>query len=72
MHYEASAQQLRIGSRRSDFTLTVCDTQGKQWMLLRHPADENCHISLASLPAGQYICSCKAGKETLTRKILKP
>ena len=72
MHYEASAQQLRIGSRRSDFTLTVCDTQGKQWMLLRHPADENCHISLASLPAGQYICACKAGKETLTRKILKP
>ncbi len=72
MHYEASAQQLSINSPLAPFTLSISDMQGKQWMLLRQPSGKDCRISLATLPAGQYICSCRAGEETITRKILKP
>jgi len=72
MHYEASAQQLSINSPLSAFTLSISDMQGKQWMLLRQPSGKDCRISLATLPTGQYICSCRAGEETITRKILKP
>ena len=72
MRYDSHGERLLVDSRQSDFVVTVHDLQGKQWIRLQHSSAEDFGISLSSLPKGEYICNCRAGSATVSRKILKP
>jgi hypothetical protein len=72
MRYDSRSERLLVDSEQSDFVVTVHDLQGKQWIRLQHSSTEGFGISLSSLPKGEYICNCRAGSATVSRKILKP
>jgi alpha-glucosidase (family GH31 glycosyl hydrolase) len=72
MRYDSRSERLLVDSEQSDFVVTVHDLQGKQWIRLQHSSAEDFGISLSSLPKGEYICNCRAGSATVSRKILKP
>ncbi len=69
MRYNAASEHLVV-SCKGPFLLNICDVQGRQVMEGRW-TDGN-RINLSSLPRGEYICNCRAGRATITRKILKP
>ena len=69
MRYNAASEHLVV-SCKGPFLLHICDVQGRQVMEGRW-TDGN-RINLSSLPRGEYICNCRAGRATMTRKILKP
>lgn len=72
VRYDNASQKLLFNAgKHAVLTATVTDMQGRVRFRCNVAANGETTLDVHSLPAGQYVCSAKAGKDTVIRKFIK-